>query len=290
MKRFICLFLIILMAVASGSCTEKKEVIERPDLNLDGEHNSGFASKYQFIQIDHKGVSVVVYYDPHDKQFIGSYTNTTKKEIENISIEILLDSGEIYGVTEPVVLGPGEAEELVLKESGLIFNGWSANLSSEGKQNKKEPPVVKIADRMQDGQVVNLESNLMKVYKEFDVIKNEGIEYYGNIYAGRHQSYRLEDFGMVVEIQYLYDNMAIGGTITNTTDKTISSIGLKVIYDGEDRISTTDVPSLKPGEVRKIGFNSISWKDFEIYRPDLRRYGYYSGEERNPEIEINDVY
>ena len=140
-----------------------------------------------------------------------------------------------------------------------------------------------------NGSMVNLEANLMKYYENYSVRKNGGVWIRGETYAGRHQSYMLEENGLIVYVSYMYEHRAIAGTISNVTEKDITNISLKIIYDEENESDIMST-SVKAGQTKNIGFKSISWEDFEIYRPVIRRVGFYSKTESKPRVVINDLF
>jgi hypothetical protein len=272
------------------SCGCKKDTVElvRPDINLSRSKDTGLASTSQYITITHKGISAFVYYDMVKERFVGNILNTLKEPVSNITVEFLLETGESWK-TQPVMLEAGQVEEVNLAVGTDEVSWWKATLESNSTYRNNSKPGILIDDMFKNGSMVNLEANLMKYYENYSVRKNGGVWIRGDTYAGRHQSYMLEEDGLILHVSYMYEHRAIAGTISNVTEKDITNISLKIIYDEENESDVMST-SVKAGQTKNIGFKSISWEDFEIYRPVIRRVGFYSKTESKPRVIIKDLF
>lgn len=289
MKRLLTLFvvLLILIPVISSGCSENQNIIEKPDLKIDG--IGGYAGKVHYLTIKKAGLKCILYYSITDYTFAGILENTGKKDAEGILISINDNDGNL--LTEIAVENIKGSSAIEIDEVKVVkdFEAWTVDLQFEGKGNDAEQVTI-IDDRISGGKLVSFDSILIKEYKEFVVRKNQGTNYRGHMYAGRHQKYILEEGKLVVEIKYDYNTLTFSGTVSNTGKITQGYFGIHLLFNTGEMTEVYGCTSLKPLSVKEFRFEPVDWREFEIYRPIIEYYGSYIEPDMKTSVEIEDVF
>jgi len=70
------------------------------------------------------GVRLVLEFNPETEVFAGSVTNTTRRTLSQVRVEVHLDSGTELGPTKRIDVAPGQTAPIELGAFGNEFNGW----------------------------------------------------------------------------------------------------------------------------------------------------------------------
>ncbi len=293
MKVFFRLgIILILLAILISGCSAEKAVLEKPDLDFD-DGMVDFANRTQYLTIDQNGIKATLYYEVTGRYFKGSMENMTKYDIRGIRIEFIDAEGRTIAQSIEVDVPAKDISEVISGSSSGVFDQWSARLKfTQGLPVEKieSDPVITAGERMIDGKLVNLDSDIMKKYEVFDVKPNRGVEHKGYVYAGRHQSYKLEENGMTVDLRYSVEQSGFIGTICNNNGKTKYNFGIHVVFGNGKKTGSFSISSLSQGECLDIGMGSLDWDDFEIYRPNIQYFGIDSTYDFEKKASVRDLF
>jgi len=73
------------------------------------------------------GARLILSFDGDSNSFAGTVTNTTKKTLRKVRVEVHLSNGRELGPTTPADLAPGEEIEVKLTAESRDFEGWTAH-------------------------------------------------------------------------------------------------------------------------------------------------------------------
>jgi hypothetical protein len=99
------------------------------DLGGEGEgEESGteYALNQTYDQV-RNGARLILAYDAQSKSFTGTVENTTSRTLDRVRVEVHLSNGKEVGPTTPVILSPGEKQDVKLTVTSTEFTAWSAH-------------------------------------------------------------------------------------------------------------------------------------------------------------------
>ncbi|WP_432799497.1 hypothetical protein [Poriferisphaera sp. WC338] len=92
-----------------------------------GEEGKARIAKNQKYDGTRKGAHLVIVYDPATQAFKGIVTNTTKKTLKDVRVEVHLSNGTELGPTERMDLKPGKKLPVELAANGEKFSWWTTH-------------------------------------------------------------------------------------------------------------------------------------------------------------------
>jgi len=84
------------------------------------------------------GIRLILFYDSHSSDFVGTTENTTDNTIQKVRVEVHLSNGIELGPTAQVDLAPDETNNVTLSASDQTFNKWSAHAETGSSEHGHE--------------------------------------------------------------------------------------------------------------------------------------------------------
>jgi len=134
-------FLIIVMSavvLTLSTCTSKNGEHGEWDHDESGEESGTQYGLNDTCNELRNGIRLILFYDSHSSDFVGTTENTTDNTIQKVRVEVHLSNGIELGPTAQVDLAPDETNNVTLSASDQTFNKWSAHAETGSSEHGHE--------------------------------------------------------------------------------------------------------------------------------------------------------